>query len=904
MRTQRIIYYFIIVLCLLFYLVSGSALADSKPVITTQPCGVEVSCYMPFSLTTEASGGSLNYQWQYRTEGNAWTDWRNMTTASITPSATPEMNDWEIRCIVSNSAGNTVSDTVRVSALPRMNTYNWPSLTKLVSGETVVLRVNGYGQDVQYQWYLSSNGRAWEKWDGQTGPVCTFVASSLYNGKYVDCRITDKHGHMMSLTDNNSNYKITVTGDITCEEEKTIYYLEETDVPYIGSIPAGYLQQLDYSGQEIRLLEGETVTVEDGVVKPKRTVWYWYNGMGTTWPRNIEGEVARTEYESGDSVISVNGRNIKVHVVDYSKHYADQVITAYIQANITSGMTDHQKMVKICEFICAREYSVHGQSWVSLVVTGGGDCWASTSTILYMANKVGIEAMQNDERGKNGAGSGHMNAVALLDGQYCVVEAGYYEPTPRGYSITRYGDPFDCNLKSSTEAGINAFMNFDNLSEIEIPSQLDGRTVTSIDYRAFSSHTELTSVVIPNTVTSIKSQAFLNCSGLETIMIPASVTSLESDAFYGCESLTAIQVAESNPSYQSIDGVVFSKDGTNLVAFPGGRTGTYTVPSGVTAIKAFSFSNASLDCVILPESMEAIGENAFASSYIRSFVLPKRLKRIEQGAFYRAEAKAYVLPQGLEYIGVGAFSSDSNIWVNIPASVTEIGDSAFRYCSYSLIWFAPGCDPAIGENAFQSAIVSVAEGTGPWQYANDNNVTIRLQNGNGKIPLQGEWFALKNNTFTCTGRPIDFLYYLKNQSDMPLRAGCDYRVSVSESIRPGAGKLTITGIGNYTGSTELDYTIRFFDTNGDRVIDSKDLIQYWYDRETLRNTLVLPDALNEIESGAFAGVHPRAVIFPKGVQTISEDAFDDNGGMIVVIPDESWIPWAARKGYDYRINID
>ena len=905
MNTRRFIITFTFLLCLFLYPVLCPARADSKAVITTQPRRVEVACHYPFSLTVEAAGGSLSYQWQYRTGDSVWTDWQNMTTPSITPTAIPEMNDWEIRCVIANSAGSVVSDTVRVSALPRIVMYNWPNLSNLTAGETVSLRIDGYGQEITYQWYLSSDRTIWQKWEGQTGPVCEFTVSPEYNGKYIDCRITDKHGQTKSAAEVYGDHRMLLSEDIDCEEERTIWFLEDDAyAEYVGSIPAGFPQQLDYSGQDVKLISGETVTVENGIVAPNGTTWYYQGGGGTTFPLTGEGVEVITEYEEGDSVISVNGRIIKIHVADYCLYYADKVIEDYIRENITDMMTERQKAAKICEFICARDYDVQGQDWVAMATMGHGDCWASTSTILYMARKVGIQAMRNDERGKNGAGSGHMNAVALLDGQYCVLEAGYNGKAPRSYSITAYGDPFDYNVKASSEAGINTYMNFDQSTAVTIPAELDGYKITSIDYRAFSGHDEITSLTIPETVTTIESQAFLNCSGLTAITIPASVTSMSSDAFFGCSSLSAIRVEEGNPVYKSIDGIVFSRDGTTLIAFPSGRKGTYTIPSSVTIISAKSFSDAKLDCLILPENMKTIEERTFASSSIQSFILPKGLKRIETGAFYRADAKTFTLPQGLEHIGEGAFNGIISLRVTIPSSVSEIGPYAFAYCSSSLIVFSEGCDPVIGEGAFTSSTISVQEGTGPWQYAADNNVTYRLQDESGRIPLQSDWLELKRSVFTCSGKPVEFLDYLENPSLMSIQADCDFYISATEYIKPGKGTMTISGIGNYTGSIAYDYEIRLYDMNGDGILDSRDLIDYYYGQEVLKNTLILPKGLREIETGAFAGVHPKAVIIPQSVQRIGKDAFDSDEGMIVVIPDESWISWAVQKGYDYRINID
>ena len=82
-----------------------------------------------------------------------------------------------------------------------------------------------------------------------------------------------------------------------------------------------------------------------------------------------------------------------------------------------------------------------------------------------------------------------------------------------------------------------------------------------------------TDVVIPNEidglpVTSIGNLAFSWCKELSSIKIPGSVTSIGGQAFFLCESLTEIAVDEDNQYFCDIDGVLFNKDKTTIIAYP------------------------------------------------------------------------------------------------------------------------------------------------------------------------------------------------------------------------------------------------------------------------------------------------------------------------------------------------
>jgi hypothetical protein len=158
-----------------------------------------------------------------------------------------------------------------------------------------------------------------------------------------------------------------------------------------------------------------------------------------------------------------------------------------------------------------------------------------------------------------------------------------------------------------TSIGYQAFDGCRSLTSIVIPG-----SVTSIDDLAFSECSSLTRIVIPDSVTSIGSGAFHGCSSLTSIKIPDSVAEIEEGAFEGCSSLTEITVGESNPNYSSLDGVLFNKDRTTLIQFPGGKSGVYTIQDNITEIGNFAFSRcSSLTSVTIPDSVTFIGIGAF-----------------------------------------------------------------------------------------------------------------------------------------------------------------------------------------------------------------------------------------------------------------------------------------------------
>lgn len=115
------------------------------------------------------------------------------------------------------------------------------------------------------------------------------------------------------------------------------------------------------------------------------------------------------------------------------------------------------------------------------------------------------------------------------------------------------------------------------------------------------------------TVTSIFKYSFTGKDyyNITSISIPATVNYIQENEnpFVGLRDLTAITVDANNPDFKDIDGVLFSKDGTMLLAYPAGRTATsYTVPEGVTTICMNAFKNSKLTSISLPASVTILGE--------------------------------------------------------------------------------------------------------------------------------------------------------------------------------------------------------------------------------------------------------------------------------------------------------
>ena len=229
--------------------------------------------------------------------------------------------------------------------------------------------------------------------------------------------------------------------------------------------------------------------------------------------------------------------------------------------------------------------------------------------------------------------------------------------------------------------------------------------VTSIGDGVFSGCKSLTSIIIPDSVTSIGNYAFQYCTSLTSITIPNSVTSIGDGVFSGCTSLIEIHVNESNSKYCSVDGNLYTKDKKELIQYPGGKDGSFNVPSYVANIGNCAFYGCtSLVSITMPNSVISIGEWAFfGCTSLISITIPDSVTSIERYAFYDCRSlTSLTISNSATSIGEWAFWNCTSLAsITIPNSVTSMGDFAFSYCTSLTSITIPNSVTSIERYAFR-----------------------------------------------------------------------------------------------------------------------------------------------------------------------------------------------------------
>jgi len=153
----------------------------------------------------------------------------------------------------------------------------------------------------------------------------------------------------------------------------------------------------------------------------------------------------------------------------------------------------------------------------------------------------------------------------------------------------------------------------------QIKEVIIGDDITRIGTHSFLSCRNLERVTIGNSVTTMGSNIFLSCISLKEItigngMTPSSIEEYNQNVFFQCDYLENIYVSGDNTYYSSLNGVVYDKSQTAIVALPRGFSGEYVIPDGVTRIEDKAFHRADhLTSVVIPGSITYFGDSAFSS---------------------------------------------------------------------------------------------------------------------------------------------------------------------------------------------------------------------------------------------------------------------------------------------------
>lgn len=586
------------------------------------------------------------------------------------------------------------------------------------------------------------------------------------------------------------------TSEKETDVESTEIYLYAMNDTYSSVISMPDTMQTSYqiqtSGKNpvYTVVSGYTAKVsETGLVTPKMQYVTYVD-------KNGNDVKSQWEYMFGETLISVQDGNSTVYykfiLKDYAEYYAEQKMDTFLKENITAEMSDYKKVETIARWLANNfNYSQYHSGYTGLMLDGGGDCWANTSAVNYMCEKLGLTVYARYAANDPGAGSGHRNSVVIIDGERYLVDCGYTGNAPRHYELSKMD--YDYSYEILNDGTLRLYQYEGTDTNIVVPDTIDGRKVTVLGNSTFQYCTQasdIESVTLPDSLTTIEKNAFYNCEKLKSVTIPPNVSSIGLAAFVeglSESSLTEIKVDPENPYFSEKDGVVFSKDGTKLIVFPSGRSGDYQIPDGTVSVGDYAFYYCvNVSSITVPGSVRSLGEGAFGNC---------------------SSLTKAVLNEGLEEIGEYAFQSSSGIRdIIIPASVKSVGKNGLCLSSGCRIRVL-STDTVWADDAFRDlALIAGKKDSTLQKYAEDHGRTFVELSADNRIPLQNEWFEQITPDYEYNGKSHE-PEIESSESAPELEQGSDYEVTYENNINAGTATIKITGKDIFCGTVERSFKI-------------------------------------------------------------------------------------------------
>lgn len=271
------------------------------------------------------------------------------------------------------------------------------------------------------------------------------------------------------------------------------------------------------------------------------------------------------------------------------------------------------------------------------------------------------------------------------------------------YADIRY-QPFELELKADDTYEVVGLRDPD-MTEGEIPAYYKGKAVTSIKDRAFQNNSNIEKIAFPDTLKTVGLEAFSGCQSLKSVRMSAGIEDIGISAFYDCPALE-YNVYE-NISYLGNENnpyiaLMMSNDTTATAC---------TINENTRLISYQAFAVNALTSVSIPKSVKYLCFAAFGDCYNLSSVTfeGEGILSIGHCAFTTC---AYIseinLPNGLQTIGKGAFMFSGLRSLELPSTVTYLGEEAFMGCgSLKSITLSDNLQ-MIGENVFNGISKNVS----------------------------------------------------------------------------------------------------------------------------------------------------------------------------------------------------
>lgn len=313
--------------------------------------------------------------------------------------------------------------------------------------------------------------------------------------------------------------------------------------------------------------------------------------------------------------------------------------------------------------------------------------------------------------------------------------------------------------------------------------------------RVFS-NTNVQTLTLPRSLVTINRDAFVDMSKLASVHLGPEVAADQLvGSFANTPELTRIQVDAGNPNYESLDGVLYTRDHTHLIAYPAAKNagGAYTVASGTTDIDDLAFLGAQNESVTFPDTLRRVGDQSFEGAALTTLTLPDGFETMGASAFWQMPALVSVDLGGATGVSTNAFRYDAALrevtFRPDMGRLTSIGEGAFVGISATTVTI-PDTVSTIAEEAFSK-----------------NPALTSFHVGASLSSLGGYALAENDNLATLSVSPANASFIVDNgalyHNDLSVRTLVRYAPANSGSEVTVAAGTTAVGAGAFENATSL-----------------------------------------------------------------------------------------------------
>ncbi len=234
-------------------------------------------------------------------------------------------------------------------------------------------------------------------------------------------------------------------------------------------------------------------------------------------------------------------------------------------------------------------------------------------------------------------------------------------------------------------------------AKLVIPAEHEGLPVKEIASEAFKGYRSIEEIEFSSSLKTIGASAFMGCTSLKTLVVPATLETIGASAFEGCSKLNALSFAADRATVLDLGEGAFKACG---------KLASVSLPANANVISNSLFEDCTaLESFSIPANVTSIGDAAFRNCVkLTKIEIGKNVLTVGASAFWGSGVAEIKYAQGatLATIGVNAFRDCAITALTIPATVTEIGDGAFKNCSMIKTLQLPKSVVTLGESAFEN----------------------------------------------------------------------------------------------------------------------------------------------------------------------------------------------------------